>query len=114
MYDSHMYSGFGSVLWLAIYIFMTYGLMTLGRKVNVGLPDWMAYVPFVNLYYQLKVAGKPWWYLLLFLVPLVNFIVLIDVFMGLAKAGGKNKWIGLLLFVPVVNFAVWGYIVWGE
>jgi hypothetical protein len=109
-----MHSQLGSILWLAIYIFMTYGLMTLGRKVNVGLPDWMAYVPFVNLYYEIKVVKKPWWWLLLMLVPLVNFIVIIRLFMLLAEAGGKNKWIGLLLFVPIINFAVWGYIVWGE
>ena len=53
--------------------------------------------------FTLKIAGKPLWWIILLLIPLVNFIVMIVLLMDFAKAYGKSSLfgIGLLLLGPI-------------
>lgn len=40
---------------------------------KAGQPGWAAIIPFYNIYVLMKVVGRPGWWLILFLIPLVNF-----------------------------------------
>ena len=42
-----------------------------------GQPGWGALIPIYNMYLILKIAGRPWWFLLLLLIPLVNIIAVL-------------------------------------
>src|SRR4051812_13202917 len=53
--------------------------------VKAGEPGWAAIVPFYNFIVLLKIAGRPLWWLLLLLIPFVNFIVAILVYIDLAR-----------------------------
>jgi len=66
---------------------------------KAGQPGWTALVPFYNAYLLLKMAGKPGWWLILFLVPFVNVVVALLVYLALAKAFGKGIGFGIGLFV---------------
>ncbi|MEE6208756.1 DUF5684 domain-containing protein [Salarchaeum sp. III] len=73
-------------------------------------PGWAAIIPIYNTYVLIKIGGNPWWYLLLYLVPLVNLIVAIKVFIDVARAFGRGTLFGLgmafltFLFVPLLGF----------
>ena len=58
---------------------------------KAGEPGWAAIIPIYNLLITIKIAGKPWWWLLLGLIPLVNLIFYILVLDGLSKSFGKSS-----------------------
>lgn len=90
---------------LLAYLFVAWCLWKIARDMQVG-DEWLAWVPFFNLFILLRAAGRPAWYLLLLLLPLVNLVVAAIVFMALAERRGRLSLYGLLLFVPVVNLPV--------
>src|SRR5437867_1608365 len=57
---------------------------------KAGKPGWAALIPIYNFIVLLQIAGKPVWWILLFLIPVVNIIVLILVWVGVAQAFGKG------------------------
>ncbi len=77
---------------------------------KAGKPGWAAIVPFYNIIVLLEIVGRPWWWLLLMFVPLLNFVIAIIVYIDLAKSFGKGAGfaIGLLLlpfiFFPILAF----------
>lgn len=77
---------------------------------KAGRSGWLIFIPIVNVYVMLRIAGKPGWYLLLLLIPIVNFFVLIFMWIDLGKAFGKGIPFGLgliffhWLFVIILAF----------
>jgi len=64
---------------------------------KAGRPGWAAIIPFYNLYTMCKVAGRPGWWWILFLIPFVNIVVAFIVYIDIAKAFGKGTFFGVLL-----------------
>ena len=78
--------------------------------VKAGHPGWAAIIPIYNIYIVLKIVGRPGWWLILFLIPVVNFVVGILVSIDLAKSFGKSAaWGVVLLFI----FNIVGYLILG-
>jgi hypothetical protein len=96
------------VVELAVFVLVVASLWRVFSK--AGQPGWACFIPFFNLYVLIKVAGKPGWWLLLFLIPLVDVIIYIIVVAGVAQKFGKGVGftIGLLLlpmiFYPILAF----------
>jgi signal peptidase I len=44
---------------------------------KAGRPAWEGFVPFYNILVWLRISGKPWWWIFLFLVPGVNLLMFI-------------------------------------
>ena len=93
------------IISLAIYLFTAYCLQLIAKKTNTP-NEWFAWIPFLSYYLMLKIAGKPGWWFLLLLVPIVNIISMIFVLLGIAKARKKPEWWGLLILIPVVGYAL--------
>ena len=62
---------------------------------KAGQPGWAAIIPIYNVYILLKIANRPWWWLLLMLIPLVNLVIAIIVAIDVAKAFGKGAGFGI-------------------
>jgi len=77
---------------------------------KAGEPGWAIFIPVYNAVVFLKIAGKPVWWLLLMLIPVVNFIVAIVASIDFAKAFGKGTGFGLgvaclsFVFLPILGF----------
>jgi hypothetical protein len=52
---------------------------------KAGQPGWAAIIPIYNIYVLCKVAGRPGWWLLLMLIPFVNFVIAIILCIDIAK-----------------------------
>ena len=77
---------------------------------KAGQPGWAAIIPIYNFYVLCKVAGRPGWWLLLMLIPFVNFIIFIIVCIDIAKNFGKGTGFGLgLAFLGVIFFPILGF-----
>lgn len=83
---------------------------------KAGKPGWACIIPIYNVIVLLEIVGKPWWWLLLMLIPFVNFIVLIIVYHNLSLSFGKGAGftVGLILlpflFYPILAFGDAKYV----
>ena len=93
---------------LAVVVFIIAALWKIFEK--AGQPGWAAIVPIYNCYVLLKIVGKPGWWLLLFLIPIVNYVFIIWTYNMLSKSFGKEEGftVGLVLlgivFFPILGF----------
>jgi hypothetical protein len=96
------------ILYFAFIIFIIAGIWKV--FVKAGHPGWAAIVPIYNVYILLKIAGKPGWWLVLFLIPIVSLVIAILVMIDVAKAFGKGPGFGVgLALLGFVFFPILGY-----
>jgi hypothetical protein len=78
---------------------------------KAGQPGWACIVPFYNCYILLKIAGRPGWWLILMLIPLVNIAIFLLVAIDIAKAFGQGAGFGvvLLFLLSGVGYLVLGF-----
>ncbi len=97
---------------LASYILVALPLYVMGKKANSQYP-WFAFIPILNAVLMLDIAGKDLWWILLMLIPCVNIVIFVIVWMGIAEAMNKPNWLGVLMLVPVVNWILPFYLAFG-
>ena len=95
------------------YIYFALALQTIARKTNTA-NGWWAWIPILQIVLSLNVARKPVWWIILCLVPIVNIVMWIVIWMGIAEARNRPTWWGILLLVPLVNLIVPGMLAWTD
>jgi hypothetical protein len=98
---------------LGAYVYIALALQTIATKTSTA-NGWLAWIPIANIFLMLSVAKKPMWWFLLFLIPLVNIVIAVMVWMAVAEARHKPNWWGILTIVPFVNIVVPGYLAWSD
>lgn len=102
------------IIYLAIVILMIASIWTVFTK--AGKPGWAAIVPIYNLVVLLEIVQKPVWWIVLLILPIVNFIILIIIYLELAKVFGKSTGFGVgliflgIIFLPMLAFGDAQYI----
>lgn len=103
-------SGATGILWLALTVLVIAALWRLFNK--AGKPGWGAIIPIYNLYLMLAIIGRPWWWLLLYLIPFVNIVIAIMVTIEFARAYGRGWPFGIgMLLLPYVFYPI---LAWGR
>ncbi len=95
------------------YIFTAICLQAIAKKTNTA-DAWLAWIPIANFILMLNIAHKPVWWIVLMLIPVVNVVFYIIVWMEIAKARGKPEWWGILIIVPVANLIGLGYLAFAD
>jgi hypothetical protein len=101
-------SPFATIIGLLIAVVLIVAMWKLFTK--AGQPGWASIIPIYNIYIWCKIVGRPWWWILLMLIPLVNFIICIILCIDLAKSFGKGVGFGLglallgIIFFPILGF----------
>ena len=96
--------GGSAILWLLYVAFIVVYLVAAWIVyTKAGEEGWKALIPIYNIWVLLKIVGRPGWWLLLFLIPFVNFVIWIIVSIDLAKSFGKGTGfaLGLIFFAPI-------------
>ena len=102
---------FGFVMvWLALMILIIASVWIVFTK--AGQPGWAILIPIYNAIVYLRIAGKPWWWLLLFLIPLANIVIGIIVAIDFAKKFGKGAGFGLGL--AFLGFIFYPILAWSD
>jgi hypothetical protein len=100
----------GGIIGLAIGVLILASWWKVFEK--AGEPGWAAIIPIYNIITLLKIAGKPIWWIILFIIPVVNFVIEILIFIGIAKRFGKGAGFGLgLLFLAPI---FWPLLAFGD
>lgn len=98
------------LVWLAVVILMIAALWKIFTK--AGEPGWAAIVPIYNLIVMLKIAGKPAWWVILMLIPIVNFVIAFLTMDGMAKRFGKGT--GFAIGMLLLPFIFYPMLAWGD
>lgn len=107
-----LFAGFLTVfLFIAVgvYIYTSLCLYLIAKKMNVA-EAWAAWIPIIQVWPFLTSAGKPCWWIILLLIPFVNAVVGVYLWMCIAENLGRNKWLGLLMVLPIVNLVLMGVL----
>jgi len=108
-------SWLGGLYWLYMlsgllgYIYLAVCLQVLAKKTGTE-NGWMAWIPIADIFLMINIAKKPLWWFILLLIPIVNIVIGIILWMAIAERRGKENWIGILLIVPIVGIFVPGYL----
>lgn len=94
---------------ILFYIYNSLCLSKIAGKTNTSF-GWFAWLPILNIFLMLMIARKSFWWFILLLIPLVNFVCMLIVWMEIAKIRNKPAWLGLLMMLPVANFIIIGYL----
>lgn len=103
------FSGWYILLWLVLYVYFAICLQILAKKTNTP-NGWLAWIPIGNIFLMISIAQKPLWWILLLLIPIVNIIMAIIIWMAIAERRGQPNWFGILTIVPFVGLFVPGYL----
>jgi len=98
----------GWLLYMAVIVFYIFCMWKV--FVKAGKPGWAAIIPIYNVLVMLEIVGRPWWYLLLMFVPVVDIVIGIMILFDLAKVFGKGTGFGFgllflsFIFIPILAF----------
>ncbi|MFN6092399.1 MAG: DUF5684 domain-containing protein [Bacteroidota bacterium] len=103
-----------AIIWLAIAVLLIAAMWKIFTK--AGKPGWASIIPIYNLVVLLEITGKPTWWIILFIIPIVNIVFLIMMYHSLSLSFGKDTefTVGLVLlgvvFLPILAFGDATYI----
>lgn len=96
------------LIYLAVILLFIAGLWKTFTK--AGQPGWAAIVPILNVYFMIKIAGRPGWWIILMLIPFVNLIITIIVYNDISKSFGRGIGTTLgLIFLSPIFFCILGF-----
>ena len=116
-YETQNYEGLGTRSFsfiIVVIVFYIYVYWRIFEK--AGKSGWAAIIPIYNTIILLEIVGKPWWWLLLFLIPVVNiiFAVWMTNLLSLSFGKGVGFTLGLIflsfIFYPILAFSNVVYI----
>ena len=98
----------GIIVYVAIFVV----LIAAGWKLftKAGKPGWAVLIPIYNIIVMLEIVGKPVWWIVLLLIPLVSLVIAIILCIELAKCFGKSAGYGIgiallgFIFIPMLAF----------
>ncbi|MEO3940565.1 DUF5684 domain-containing protein [Paenarthrobacter nicotinovorans] len=103
------------VIYFAV-VFAIVGVLYMGMFTKAGRPAWAAFVPVYNSIKLMEIAGRPWYWFLLTLIPFAGIYFGIVALHDLSKSFGKDAGytVGLVLlpvvFVPMLSYGSAPYL----
>lgn len=89
------------VLYIVAVVFYLYCSWKIFEK--AGKPGWAVIIPIYNTIVGLEIIGRPWWWVFLLMIPIVDIVVGIVMTFELAKVYGKGTGFGFgLLLLPFI------------
>lgn len=99
---------FGIFIYLVVLVLVIAGMWKV--FVKAGKPGWACIIPIYNIIVLIEIAGKPIWWILLMLIPIVNIVIAILIALEIAKAFGKGTGFGLgLAFLGPIFYPILGF-----
>ncbi|HYU29316.1 MAG TPA: DUF5684 domain-containing protein [Gemmatimonadales bacterium] len=101
------------MVWVIICALAIFEIASIWRVfTKAGQPGWAAIIPIYNGIVMLQIAGKPIWWILLYLIPLVNIVISVIVTHNLSKNFGHGVGFTLgLIFLSGIFFPI---LAWGD
>lgn len=83
---------------------VVHGLGTWKLYIKAGRQAWEAFVPVYNGVILMKIINRPWWWIILLFLPIVNIIMFAIVWVETARSFGKNSNLDTFLAIITLGF----------
>ena len=95
--------------WTQWFIFLLilqviHGLGTWKLYVKAGRKAWEAFIPVYNAVILMKIISRPWWWVIIMFLPIVNLIMIPAAWVETARAFGKDTKLDALLCIVTLGF----------
>jgi len=99
--------------WILFFLLLNliHGLATFNFYKKAGKAVWKAFVPFLNMYELTDIIKRPWWWMILVYIPVINLLMIPIFWVQILKVFGKNEskhtWLSVLtlgLYLAYLNF----------
>ncbi|NRB83034.1 MAG: signal peptidase I [Winogradskyella sp.] len=87
-----------------IIIQIIHGLGTWKLYVKAGRQAWEAFVPIYNAWVLMQIITRPWWWIILMFLPIVNLIMIPAVWVETARTFGKDTKRDALICIITLGF----------
>ena len=103
------------IAWFLFFLFiqLVHGLGTWKLYQKAGYQSWMAFAPIYNAVILMRIINRPFWWVILLFIPIVNLIMFPVVWVETLRSFGRNKPIDTLLgvatfglYIYYINYAV--------
>ena len=108
-----MFSGLWSLASIGVSVWVALCRYIIAKKTNTD-NAWLAWIPVGNVILACQIAGKPWWWVFLFLIPIANIVFAILVMWKICEARNKPGWLALLMLIPVANLIIFGILAFAD
>lgn len=98
------------IVWCAVIVFYIAAMWKIYTK--AGRPGWAAIIPIYNLIVLHQIVGKPVWWVLLYLIPVVNIVIGIIVTHATSVSFGKG--VGFTLGLIFLGFIFYPVLAWSD
>ena len=98
------------IVYLAVIVLMIVAMWKIFQK--AGQPGWACIIPIYDTIILLKIVGKPWWWILIMLIPVVNIVFAIWMLNLVSLSFGKNS--GFTLGLIFLSFIFWPILGFGD
>jgi len=89
---------------LILIIQVIHGLGTWKLYIKAGRQAWEAFIPLYNAVILMKILNRPWWWVILLFLPIVNLIMFPVVWVETARSFGKNSTFDTALAIITLGF----------
>ncbi len=101
--------GIISLTFAFIYVIFCFPVMWIAKKINRKYV-WLVWVPIAQIFYLLYLGGRPLWWIIFFLVPVVNIILPLVLVISVLRELKKPYWLMIPAFIPGLNIFVLWYL----
>jgi hypothetical protein len=96
------------IIFAAIYVVNAFLLSFVFKK--AGVPQWIAWVPFYNVWRFLELGGQQGFWAILAILPLASYVSAVFLYISAYHVGRKfgkdGAWVVLAIFLPTVWLAI--------
>ncbi|WP_340073911.1 signal peptidase I [Leptobacterium sp. I13] len=80
---------------------------------KAGRQAWEALIPIYNAYILMKIINRPWWWVILLFIPIINVIMFPVIWVETIRSYGKNTNLDTVLVIATLGFYIYyvNYIV---
>ncbi|TYA84365.1 signal peptidase I [Seonamhaeicola marinus] len=89
---------------LILILQVVHALGTWKLYIKAGRKAWEAFVPIYNGVVLMKIINRPWWWIILLFLPIVNLFMLVIIWVETARSFGKNQYTDTFLAVITLGF----------
>jgi len=95
--------------WLIFFVIIQFihGLGTFKLYEKCGFKSFLAFVPIYNALILMKIISRPWWWVILLFIPIINLLIVPVIWVETIKTFGKIKLIDTILVIFSAGFYIY-------
>ena len=95
--------------WFLFFLFvqLIHGLGTFRLYSSAGFKSFAAFIPIYNALVLMRIINRPWWWVILLFIPIVNIMMFPVIWIETCKNFGKKSWTSI--FLVLITFGLYIY-----